>query len=64
MENKIEAAKGLAASVLVLLVASGVIDNKLSTAVTAVVASLITLYAAFAVRPRPVSRRKTKEPTA
>lgn len=51
MKNrKIEAAKGVVASVLVLLVASGVIDSKLSAAVTAVIASLLTLYAAFAVR--------------
>ena len=48
---KIESLKGVAASVLVLLVSAGVIDDKLSAAVTGVIAALLTLYAAFAVRP-------------
>ena len=48
---KVESLKGVAASVLVLLVASGIIDDKLSAAVTGVIAALLTLYAAFAVKP-------------
>lgn len=57
---KIEALKGAAASILVLLVASGVIDSKLSAAVTGVVAALLTLYAAFGVHAKP---RRKKAPT-
>lgn len=34
-----------------LLVSAGVIDSKLSAAVTGVIAALLTLYAAFGVRP-------------
>ena len=48
---KIESLKGVAASVLVLLVSAGIIDDKLSAAVTGVIAALLTLYAAFGVRP-------------
>lgn len=58
---KIESLKGVAASVLVLLVASGVIDAKLSAAVTGVIASALTLYAAFAVRP-PARKAKDSLP--
>jgi len=53
---KIESLKGVAASVLVLLVSAGIIDDKLSAAVTGVIAALLTLYAAFGVRP-PKRRR-------
>ncbi|MBU3748794.1 MAG: hypothetical protein FGM36_16205 [Burkholderiaceae bacterium] len=56
---KIESLKGVAASVLVLLVASGMIDSKLSAAVTGVIAAALTLYAAFAVKPP-----KRKKPEA
>jgi hypothetical protein len=48
---KIESLKGVAASVLVLLVSAGIIDDKLSAAVTGVIAALLTLYAAFGVKP-------------
>ena len=60
---KIESLKGVAASVLVLLVASGVIDDKLSAAVTAVIASLLTLYAAFGIKP-PQRKRASDLPVS
>ena len=34
-----------------LLVSAGIIDDKLSAAVTGVIAALLTLYAAFGVKP-------------
>ncbi len=48
---KIESLKGVAAATLVLLVSAGIIDDKLSAAVTGVIAALLTLYAAFGVKP-------------
>ena len=48
---KIEAVKGLVAALLTLLVTVGAIDGRLSAAVGAVIASGLTLFAAFAVRP-------------
>ena len=56
---KIESLKGVAASVLVLLVSAGIIDDKLSAAVTGVIAALLTLYAAFGVKPP--KRKRTGE---
>ena len=42
-----------------LLVSAGIIDDKLSAAVTGVVAALLTLYAAFGVKPP--KRRRAKD---
>jgi hypothetical protein len=58
---KIESLKGVAASVLVLLVSAGIIDDKLSAAVTGVIAALLTLYAAFGVKP-PTRKRASNLP--
>lgn len=48
------------ASALVLCVSAGIIDNKMSAAVTGLVAALLTLYAAFWVRVPKRPNRKVK----